>query len=214
MFGRQPCLPVDVALSLAPHTIMEPNTSKSVQKIREFARWAHKKAEAFQAKEAQRHKSNYNKRSTAVALKVRDTVLVYVAAFKGHHKIQDRQENREYVAEKWPYPNVPVYVVCPRDAEGCSQTLHRNYLLPINSNIEQGKMDEPMAGVGNNISPIPAPSVDNAPAGTELSGMVTSSMAGSTPQGSPVQPAPLRCGTPGSNSHGGIKILVWQQILD
>ena len=36
--------------------------------------------------------------------------------------------------EKQPYPNLPVYVVCPRDGEGCSQTLHRNYLLPINSN--------------------------------------------------------------------------------
>ena len=30
MFGRQPCIPVDVALSLAPHTITEPNTTKFV----------------------------------------------------------------------------------------------------------------------------------------------------------------------------------------
>ena len=35
MFGRQPCLPVDVALGLAPHTITEPNTTKFVQKLRE-----------------------------------------------------------------------------------------------------------------------------------------------------------------------------------
>ena len=127
-------------------------------------------------------------------------VLVHVTTFKGHHKIQDRWENREYVVEKWPYPNVPVYVVCPRDGEGCNQTLHRNYLLSINSNIEQGKMDEPQErccspGVGNNISPTPVPSVDNAPAGAGLSGTSTSSMAGSTPQGSPDQPAPLRHST-------------------
>ena len=32
MFGRQPCLPVDVTLVLAPHTIREPNTLKFVQK--------------------------------------------------------------------------------------------------------------------------------------------------------------------------------------
>ena len=63
-------------------------------------------------------------------------VLVCVTAFKGHHKIQDQWEDREYAVEKWPYPNVPVYVVCLRDGEGCSQTLHRNYLLPISSNIE------------------------------------------------------------------------------
>ena len=184
MFKRQPHLPVDVTLGLAPHTTKGPNPSKLIQKIREYARWAQRKAEAFHAKEAQRHKCNYNTRGRAAALEVRNTVLVHVTAFKGCHKIQDRWENREYVVEKWPYPNVPVYVVCPRDGEGHSQTLHRNYLLPINSNIEQGKMDKPVVGVGNNISQTPAPSVDNMPAAGS-SGMVTSSMAGSTPQGSP-----------------------------
>ena len=153
------------------------------------------KAEAFQAKEAQRHNCNYNKRSRAVALEVGDMALVNVTTFKGHHKIQDRWENIEFAVEKQPYPNVPVYVVCPRDGEGCSQTLHRNYLLPISSNIEQGEMDEPMAGVGNNISLTPAPPVHNVPSGAGPSGMVTSSMASSTPQGSPDQPASLRHGT-------------------
>ena len=66
-----------------------------------------------------------------MALEVRDMVLVCVTTFKGHQKMQDQWENREYVVEKQPYCNVPVYVVCLRDGEGCSQTLHRNYLLPI-----------------------------------------------------------------------------------
>ena len=121
MYGRQHHLPVDVTLSLAPHTTTAPNTSKCVQKMREHAKWAHKKAEAFQAKEAQCHKRNYDKRSKAAALEVGDTVLVHVTAFKGCHKIQDRWENREYVVEKWPYPNVLVYVVCPSNGEGCSR---------------------------------------------------------------------------------------------
>ena len=85
------------------------------------------------SKEAECHKCNYDKCSRAAALG--DTFLVHVTAFKGHHRIQDRWKNREYVVKKWPFPNVPVYVVCFRDGEGCSQTLHRNYLLPINSNI-------------------------------------------------------------------------------
>ena len=135
MFGRQPHLLVDVALGLAPHTITEPNTTKFVQKLREQTKWAYKKAEAFQAKEAQRHKHNYDKKSRTVALEVKDMVLVHVNAFKGCHKMQDRWENREHVVEKQPYPNLPVYVVCPRDGEGHGQTLHRNYLLPINSNM-------------------------------------------------------------------------------
>ena len=90
MYGRQPHLPVDVALGLAPCTITEPNTSKFVQKIRECTRWPQKKAEAFQVKEAQRHKCNYNKRSRTAALEVGVMVLVHVTTFKCHHKIQDR----------------------------------------------------------------------------------------------------------------------------
>ena len=162
MFGRQPCLPVDVALGLAPHTIMEPNISKFIQKLRECTKWAHEKAEAFQAKEAQRHKCNYDKRSRAAALEVGDTVLVCVTAFKGHHEMQDRWENREFVVEKWPYPNIPVYVVCLRDGEGCSWTLHRNYLLPINSNMGQDEADGFEERVKNNTSLTPVPSADNS----------------------------------------------------
>ena len=76
-------------------------------------------------------------------MEVGDTVLVHVTAFKGHHKIQDHWENREYVVEKGPYPNVPVNVVCPMDGEGHSWILHRNYLLSISSNIEQDEKDTP-----------------------------------------------------------------------
>ena len=120
MFGRQPHLLVDVALCLAPCTIIESNTTKFIQKLREWNKWAHEKAEAFQAKEAKRHKCNYDKKGRATALEVGDTVLVHVTAFKGQHKMQDRWENREYVVEKQPYPNLPMYVVCPRDGEGHS----------------------------------------------------------------------------------------------
>ena len=105
--------------------------------------------------------------------------------------MQDWWENRGYVVEKWPYPNAPVYVVHPRDGEGCSQTLLRNYLLPISPNLEQSEMDKSVAGVGNDTSPTPVPSVSSAPVEAELSRMVTSSSTGSTPENSPDQPAPL-----------------------
>ena len=145
--------------------------------MREHTKWAHKKAEAFQAKEALRHKHNYDRRSRAAALEVWDTVLVHVTTFKGCHKMQDRWENREYVVEKWPYPNLPVYVVCPRDREGHSQTLHRNYLLPINSNMRQDVADGSEERVENNTSLTPVPSADNSM------------------QDSLDQPAPVRCST-------------------
>ena len=53
-------------------------------------------------------------------MEVRDTFLVHVTTFKGCHKIQDQRENSKYVMEKQPYPNVPVYVVCPRDGKGAA----------------------------------------------------------------------------------------------
>ena len=87
------------------------------------------------------------------------------------------------------------YVVHPRDGEGCSWTLHRNYLLPISPNIGQDEKDAPMAGVESTNTSTPVPPVDSEPTDAGPSGTVTSSVAGSTPQGSLKQPAPLRCGT-------------------
>ena len=150
MFGRQPHLPVNITLGLAPHTVTEPNTSKFVQKIREHTLEGSEKSWGISGqRSAQWHKCNYDKWGRAAALEVGDTVLVCVTTFKGHHKIQGHWENSEHVVEKWPYPTVPVYVVCPREGEGHSQTLHRNYLLPISPNLEQGKMEKPVVGVGN-----------------------------------------------------------------
>ena len=133
---------------------------------------------------------------TRGALEVRGMVLVCVTTFKGCHKIQNWVENREYVVERWPYPNVPVYVVCPRDGERQSQTLHRNYkyLLPINPNLEQTEKDAPMAGVEHTSTSAPVPSVDSEPADTEPSRMAMSDTTGNTSQGSLDQLAPLRCG--------------------
>ena len=160
----------------------------------EYAKWAWKKVETFQVKETECHKCYYDKLSRAAALEVGDIVLVHVTTFKGHHKIQHRWENKEYVVEKPPYPNVPVYVVCPRDGEGCCWTLHRNYLLPMNSNIRQDEKDEPMAGVENNNTSTPVPPVDSEPTDAGPSGMVIPSATGNTPQVSPDQPALHRCG--------------------
>ena len=150
----------------------------------EHVQWAHKKAESFQAKEAQHHKLNYDMCSRTAALEVRDMVLVHVTAFKGCHKIQDQWENKVYVVERWPFPNVPAYVVCPKDGKGHSWTLHRNYLLPISSNLEQAGDDTPVAGVEQTRTSAPAPSVDSEPTDPESSGMATLDMTGNTSQGS------------------------------
>ena len=118
MYGRQPHLPIDNTLGLAPNLVTVSTFTKYIQKLREHIRWVHRKADQFQQKEVWCHKQNYDKHSRAVALKTRDMVLVHVTAFKGQHKIKNWCENREYVVELQPYPNMPVYMVCPRDGEG------------------------------------------------------------------------------------------------
>ena len=47
-------------------------------------------------------------------------VLVHVTAFKGCHKMQDRWENREYIVEKQPYPNIPVMWYAPGMVKGAA----------------------------------------------------------------------------------------------
>ena len=128
-------------------------------------------------------------------MEIGDIVLVCFSAFKGHHKMQDQWENKEYVMERWPYPKVPVYVVCPRDEEGCSWTLHGDCNLPISSNVEQARDDTPVAGVDQMTTSAPVISVDSEPADSEPSRMVMSHTTGNTYQGSQDQPAPLRFGT-------------------
>ena len=44
VYGRQPHIPIDVALGMTPQNTTAPNTSKFVQKITEHTKWAHKKA--------------------------------------------------------------------------------------------------------------------------------------------------------------------------
>ena len=135
MYGRQSRLPIDVTLWITQKLITAPTSSKYVQKLRDCMKWAHVKADLLQWKEAQCHKQNYNRCSKAVSLRMADMVFVHFTTFKGWHKIESRWENMNMV-EWQPYPNLPVYVVHPIDGGGCSCTLHRNYLLPINNNLE------------------------------------------------------------------------------
>ena len=152
--------------------------------MRECVKWDQKKVKGFQTKEAKCHKCNYDKYSRVADLEVGEMVLIHVTTFKSHHKIQDRWVNREYVEENGHIPMYKFMWYAPGDGEGCSQTLYRNYLLPINLNIGQVEKDAPMAGAENNSTSTPAPSVDSEPADARPSGMVTPSAAGSTPQDS------------------------------
>ena len=142
-------LPIDVTLGLTPKPVAMPTSTKYIQKLREHIRWACKKADLFQR---ELWHPQYRKHSPD---------LVHVTAFKGRQKIQNRWESREYVVEWQPYPNLPVYVVHPMDWEGCSQILHRNYLLPINNNLKQAEDENSVDGVEPIDEPTPMPQAYN-----------------------------------------------------
>ena len=67
---------------------------------------------------------------------------------------------------------------------GGSQTLHRNYLLPISPNLEQAGDDTPVAGVEHMRTSAPMPSVDIEPTNSEPSGMAMSDKTSNISQGS------------------------------
>ena len=190
-----------------------PTATKYVQNLWEHIRWAHQKADQLQQKEAQHHNLNYDKCSRAVALKEGETDLVHVTTFKGQHKIKNWWENRKYVVEWWPYPNLSVYVVCLRDGEGCSQTLHRNYLLLISNNLQQVGDEDSVAGFEPFDKPTSVPPADSGlladrpsesqslPSSLpkqhelvnlELTRSATSGTASDESQAGQDQPAPLR----------------------
>ena len=83
MYGRHPQLLIRVTLGLTPRSITVLTSTRYIQKLRECIRWAHRKANIFQQKEARHHKYNYYKWSRAVSLRMGDTVLVCVTTFKG-----------------------------------------------------------------------------------------------------------------------------------
>ena len=94
--------------------------------------------------------------------------------------------------EKGPFPKVPVYVVCPRDGEGCSWTLYRNYLIPISPNLEEVGDDTPVAGFEQTRISAPMPSVNSEPADSVPSWTAMLDMTDNMYQGSQDQPAPVR----------------------
>ena len=81
--GFSPYFLIDVTLGIFPMLIAMSTSSKYIQKLSDHIRWAHKKANLFQQKEAQCHKQNYDQHSKAVSLKMGDMVLVYVTHLQG-----------------------------------------------------------------------------------------------------------------------------------
>lgn len=130
MFGREPRLPVDIAFGISrgrgfrEHTAYVTDLRKRLQMAFETARRA--------ADEARRkQKSAYDLKTRSAVLHPGDRVLVRILAFDGKHKLSDKWEDKAYIVEARPNPEIPVYVVYLESDPRCKRTLHRNHLLPV-----------------------------------------------------------------------------------
>ena len=98
-------------------------------------KWAYKKANEVNLKEAARHKKYYDRKFKCMKLVPGDTVLVRIKAFGVDRKITDKWEQQPYVVLE-QMSNQPVFKVKPTgdDGEENVKTLHQNMLFPIQSN--------------------------------------------------------------------------------
>ena len=130
MFGRQPRLPIDVALGL-PDLHEGKSLPTYITELWEKLHESYQKAteEADKARAGQ--KLSYDRRARAGLLEVGDRVLVKILAFEGKHKLSNKWEDRPYVVLEHSNPEIPVYVVRREDGIGKTRTLHRNHLFHV-----------------------------------------------------------------------------------
>ncbi|KAL0199310.1 hypothetical protein M9458_007850 [Cirrhinus mrigala] len=128
MFGRQPRLPIDLALGL-PINHQPGSHSQYVNNLRSQLQESYRLATKSAKKTADRNRTRFDKHVVNSTLKEGDRVLVRNVRLRGKHKLADRWESDVYVVLKQS-EGVPVYVVRPETREGPQRTLHRDLLLP------------------------------------------------------------------------------------
>lgn len=131
MFGRHPCLPVDLMFGLSVNN--PPETPQGYAK-----KWALRMKEAYQlAGENSKHSSErgkkyYDRRIKGVVLQPGDRVLVCNMSERGGPgKLRSYWEKTVYVVKE-QVNNNPIYKVLPEQGNGKSRVLHRNLLHVVN----------------------------------------------------------------------------------
>ena len=135
MFGRIPKIPIDVEFGVTLPNLSDISQQNYAQKLKAQLKWAYKKANEINLKEAARHKKYYDCKFKCMKLVPGDTVLVRIKAFRVDRKIADKWEQKPYVVLE-QMSNQPVFKVKPTgdDGEENVRTLHQNMLFPIQSN--------------------------------------------------------------------------------
>ena len=133
MFGRIPKIPIDVEFGVTLPNLSDTSQQNYAQKLKAQLKWAYKKVNEVNLKEAARHKKYYDCKFKCMKLVPGDTVLVRIKAFRADRKIADKWEQQPYVVLE-QMSNQPVFKVKPTgdDGENNVRTLHQN-MFPIQS---------------------------------------------------------------------------------
>jgi transposase InsO family protein len=143
MFGRQPRLPVDVAMGLPEEREKDVTYTDFVSDLREKLNYTYKLATKAADKSRQKQKKYYDKSVRYSQLCEGDRVLVRRTAFKGKHKLANKWETDPYIVITQPNKDVPVFVLRKENGK-IERTLHRNLLLPIGSLPFEERISKPV----------------------------------------------------------------------
>ncbi len=139
MFGRNPRLPIDLALGLMSYGSSNQDHTTYVSDLRKRLAQSYKKAGDNARKSAQRDKAHFDIKAKESILDKGDRVLVRKTGIQGKHKIADRWEEPIYRVVRKVNPDIPVYEVkC--ETGNRTKVLHRNLLLPCNHLPSQDNM--------------------------------------------------------------------------
>ena len=128
MFGRRPCLPIDL-IFLTAHREAIKGVDHYVSTLYEHLRHATSLAHTVADKEAQRFKRIYDKQASAVVLRPDDKVLTHLDTFTGtSRKLKNWWNSQLHTVVHRVVDGVPTYVV-RNDNNGNESVFHRMRLL-------------------------------------------------------------------------------------
>ena len=141
MFGRQPRLPIDIAMGL----YLEDVTDDFIKNQQEIFRTAYDIASRKTREAGQKQKKYYDKGRSKRAsdiLTPGTQVLVKRTGFQERHKLADVWEEDVYIIIDQPHKDIPVYTIENQSDESV-KTVHRNLLLPLPTILDWMRPNEP-----------------------------------------------------------------------
>ncbi|XDV11309.1 hypothetical protein PO909_000279 [Leuciscus waleckii] len=130
MFGRVPCLPIDVLFQNVLLNEDVVDLKDFVSKLKNDLREAARIAQVHTLKEQERHGRLYNRKVKGCPLAVGDRVMVANRGEKGRRKVADKWESSPYEV-MIVYPDINVYRIKSINSDKV-RVVHRNLLLPVN----------------------------------------------------------------------------------